>query len=173
MDISAYIRDVPDFPKPGILFKDITPLLQNGPAFRQVIDGWKKRFEGLNIDAIVGVDARGFIFGTALAYALVLPFVPVRKKGKLPHDTISEDFDLEYGTDTLEIHVDAVSDGHRVVLVDDLLATGGTMAAVVRLVEKLGAEIVEIVFVVELSFLNGRSLLGDRPVSSLIQYDAE
>ena len=173
MDISAYIRDVPDFPKPGILFKDITPLLQNGPAFRQVIDGWKKRFEGLNIDAIVGVDARGFIFGTALAYALVLPFVPVRKKGKLPHDTISEDFDLEYGTDTLEIHVDAVSDGHRVVLVDDLLATGGTMAAVVRLVEKLGAEIVEIAFVVELSFLNGRSLLGDRPVSSLIQYDAE
>ena len=173
MDISAYIRDVPDFPKPGILFKDITPLLQNGPAFCQVIDGWKKRFEGLNIDAIVGVDARGFIFGTALAYALVLPFVPVRKKGKLPHDTISEDFDLEYGTDTLEIHVDAVSDGHRVVLVDDLLATGGTMAAVVRLVEKLGAEIVEIVFVVELSFLNGRSLLGDRPVSSLIQYDAE
>ena len=173
MDISAYIRDVPDFPKPGILFKDITPLLQNGPVFREVIDGWKKRFEGLNIDAIVGVDARGFIFGTALAYALVLPFVPVRKKGKLPHDTISEDFDLEYGTDTLEIHVDAVSDGHRVVLVDDLLATGGTMAAVVRLVEKLGAEIVEIVFVVELSFLNGRSLLGDRPVSSLIQYDAE
>ena len=173
MDISAYIRDVPDFPKPGILFKDITPLLQNGPAFRQVIDGWKKRFEGLNIDAIVGVDARGFIFGTALAYALVLPFVPVRKKGKLPHDTISEDFELEYGTDTMEIHVDALSDGHRVVLVDDLLATGGTMAAVVRLVEKLGAEIVEIVFVVELSFLNGRSLLGDRPVSSLIQYDAE
>ena len=173
MDISAYIRDVPDFPKPGILFKDITPLLQNGPAFREVIDGWKKRFEGLNIDAIVGVDARGFIFGTALAYALVLPFVPVRKKGKLPHDTISEDFELEYGTNTMEIHVDAVSDGHRVVLVDDLLATGGTMAAVVQLVEKLGAEIVEIVFVVELSFLNGRSLLGDRPVSSLIQYDAE
>ena len=173
MDISAYIRDVPDFPKPGVLFKDITPLLQNGPVFRQVIDGWKKRFEGRNIDAIVGVDARGFIFGTALAYALVLPFVPVRKKGKLPHDTISEDFDLEYGTDTLEIHVDAVSDGHRVVLVDDLLATGGTMAAVVRLVEKLGAEIVEIAFVVELTFLNGRTRLGDRPVSSLIQYDAE
>lgn len=173
MDISAYIRDVPDFPKPGILFKDITPLLQNGPVFRQVIDGWKKRFEGLNIDAIVGVDARGFIFGTALAYALVLPFVPVRKKGKLPHDTISEEFELEYGTDTMEIHVDAVSDGHRVVLVDDLLATGGTMAAVVRLVEKLGAEIVEIAFVVELSFLNGRKFLGDRPVSSLIQYDAE
>lgn len=173
MDISAYIRDVPDFPKPGILFKDITPLLQNGPVFRQLIDGWKKRFEGQNIDAIVGVDARGFIFGTALAYALVLPFVPVRKKGKLPHDTISEDFDLEYGTDTLEIHMDALSEGHRVVLVDDLLATGGTMAAVVRLVEKLGAEIVEIAFVVELTFLNGRKFLGDRPVSSLIQYDAE
>ena len=173
MDISAYIRDVPDFPKPGILFKDITPLLQNGPAFRQLIDDWKKRFEGQNVDAILGVDARGFIFGTALAYAMALPFVPVRKKGKLPHDTISEDFDLEYGTDTLEIHVDAVSEGQRVVLVDDLLATGGTMAAAVRLVEKLGGEIVEIAFVVELAFLNGRRLLGDRPVSSLIQYDAE
>jgi len=171
VDLSAFIRNVPDFPKPGVQFKDITPLLQNGPAFRQIIDGWKARYEGKEIDAIVGVDARGFIFGTALAYAMGLPFVPVRKKGKLPHDTISEEFQLEYGTDTLEIHVDAVSRGHRVVVVDDLLATGGTMEAVVRLLEKLGAEIEEIAFVVELTTLHGRSRLAPQRVHSLLKYE--
>lgn len=171
MDIASFIRNIPDFPKPGIQFKDITTLLQNGPAFRYVIDSWKERYANESVDAIVGVDARGFIFGAALAYALSLPFIPARKKGKLPADTISQDFDLEYGTDTIEVHTDALAKSSHVILVDDLLATGGTMGAVVKLVEKLGAEIIEIVFVVELTVLNGREKLGDYPVHSLVQYD--
>lgn len=171
MDIAAFIRNIPDFPKPGIQFKDITTLLQNGPAFRYVIDSWKERYANQSVDAIVGVDARGFIFGAALAYVLSLPFIPARKKGKLPADTISQDFDLEYGTDTIEVHTDALAKSSRVILVDDLLATGGTMGAVVKLVEKLGAEIIEIVFVVELTVLNGREKLRDYPVHSLVQYD--
>lgn len=170
MDIASFIRNVPDFPKPGIQFKDITTLLQNGAAFRYVIDGLKERYAGKNIDTIVGVDARGFIFGSALAYAMELPFVPVRKKGKLPYDTIAEDFKLEYGTDTVEVHVDAVAKGQRVVLVDDLLATGGTMAAVAKLIERLGAEIVEIAFVVELPPLKGRELLANYSVHSLVTF---
>lgn len=173
MELASYIRNVPDFPKPGIQFKDITPLLQNGPAFRKIIDDWKSRYAGKAIDAIIGVDARGFIFGTALAYAMGLPFVPVRKKGKLPHDTISEEFELEYGTDTLEVHTDAVSPGHRVVLVDDLLATGGTMAAVTKLIGKLGADIEEIAFVVELTNLGGRARLAPHAVHSLVQYEVD
>ena len=173
LDLSAYIRNVPDFPKPGIQFKDITPLLQSGPAFRYVIDGWKERYATKQLDAIVGVDARGFIFGTALAYAMGLPFIPVRKKGKLPHDTFSEDFELEYGTDTLEVHIDAVSPGHRVVLVDDLLATGGTMVAVTKLVEKLGAKIEEIACVVELTTLGGRERLAPYRVHALIQFEVD
>ncbi len=170
MDIASFIRNVPDFPKPGIQFKDITTLLQNGAAFRYVIDGLKERYADRRVDAIVGVDARGFIFGAALAYAMELPFVPVRKKGKLPYDTISEDFELEYGTDTVEMHVDAVAKGQRVVLVDDLLATGGTMAAVAKLVSKLGAEIVEIAFIVELPPLKGRERLAGYDVHSLVTF---
>lgn len=171
MDIASFIRNVPDFPKPGIQFKDITTLLQNGAAFRYVIDSWKDKYADQSLTDIVGVDARGFIFGTALAYALSLPFIPARKKGKLPGETISEDFELEYGTDTIEVHTDALKKGARVLLVDDLLATGGTMGAVVKLIEKLEAEIVAILFVVELPVLKGRSKLGDYPVHSLVQYD--
>jgi len=170
MDISSFIRTVPDFPKTGIQFKDVTTLLQNGPAFRYIIDGWKDRYKDKKIDAIVGADARGFIFASALAYALTLPLALVRKKGKLPHTTIAESYELEYGTDTLEMHIDALRKGDRVILVDDLLATGGTMAAAVKLIEKLGAEVVEITCVVELPLLKGREKLAGHPIHTLVEY---
>lgn len=170
MDLASFIRNVPDFPVSGVQFKDITTLLQNGPAFKFIVDGWKKRYESERLDAIVGADARGFIFGSALAYAMELPFVLVRKKGKLPHRTVSQTYELEYGTDTLEIHEDALSEGNRVVIVDDLLATGGTMEAAAKLVEKLGAQIVEIAVVVELPLLKGRERLKAYPVHSLVEY---
>ena len=173
MDLAALIRNVPDFPKPGIQFKDITTLLQHGPAFKYIIDGWKERYANKKVDAIVAADARGFIFGGALAYAMELPFVPVRKKGKLPAAVISEDFELEYGTDTVEIHVDALRRGDRVVLIDDLLATGGTMAATARLVQKLGAEIVEVAFVIELPPLKGREKLAGLPIHTLVEFMVE
>lgn len=173
MDLAALIRNIPDFPKPGIQFKDITTLLQHGPAFKSIIDGWKARYENEAIDAIVGVEARGFIFGAALAYAMELPFVPVRKKGKLPGKTLGETFELEYGADTVEIHADALNKGDRVVLVDDLLATGGTMAAIANLVRRLGAEIVEILFVVELPPLKGREKLVGIPIHALVQFMVE
>lgn len=173
IDLAALIRNVPDFPKPGIQFKDITTLLQDGKAFKYVIDSWKLRFEHQKLDAIVGTDARGFIFGAPLAYALELPFVPVRKKGKLPYSTIGEEFELEYGQGRLEIHEDALKSGDRVVLVDDLLATGGTMAAAANLVRRLGAEIVDIIFVVELPPLKGRERLKGLPVFSLVEFMVE
>lgn len=173
IDLAALIRNVPDFPKPGVQFKDITTLLQDGRAFKYVIDQWKVRLETQKLDAIVGTDARGFIFGAALAYAMALPFVPVRKKGKLPFCTICEEFELEYGQGTLEIHQDALKEGDRVVLVDDLLATGGTMAAAANLVRRLGAEIVEIIFVVELPPLHGRERLKGLPVFSLVEFMVE
>lgn len=173
MDIASFIRTVPDFPKTGVQFKDITTLLQNGPAFKFIVDGWRDRYAERNIDAIVGADARGFIFGSALAYAMELPFVLVRKGGKLPHETISEEYELEYGTDTLEMHVDAISPGDRVVLVDDLLATGGTMAAAARLIDTLQGEIVEITCVVELPLLKGREKLPGRSVHTLVEFMVE
>ena len=173
MDLEALIRNVPDFPKPGIQFKDITTLLKNGPAFKHIIDGWRDRYADRGVDAIVGAEARGFMFGGALAYALGLPFVPVRKPGKLPAETLSETFQLEYGTDTLEIHRDALNAGERVVLIDDLLATGGTMEAVAKLVERLGAEIVEIAFVIELPLLKGRERLRAYPVHTLVEFMVE
>ena len=169
-DLGALIRTVPDFPQPGIQFKDITSLLQNGPAFKHVIDGWRNRYADRDVHAIVGADARGFIFGSALAYSLELPFIPVRKKGKLPGETISEEFDLEYGTATFEIHVDSLRKGDRVVLIDDLLATGGTMEAAAKLVTRLGAEIVEITCLVELPPLNGRARLKGYPVHALVEF---
>jgi adenine phosphoribosyltransferase len=169
-DLDALIRTIPDFPQPGIQFKDITSLLQSGPAFKHVIDGWRKRYADKDVHAIVGADARGFIFGAALAYALELPFIPVRKKGKLPGKTIEVDFDLEYGTATFEIHVDSLQKGDRVVLIDDLLATGGTMEAAAKLVTTLGAEIVEITFLVELPPLNGRARLKGYPVHALVEF---
>jgi adenine phosphoribosyltransferase len=173
MDLASLIRNVPDFPVPGIQFKDITTLLQHPEAFRHIIDGWKTRYETRGITAIVGADARGFIFGGALAYAMNLPFVPVRKKGKLPADTIHEEYKLEYGTAALEIHRDALKPGDKVVLIDDLLATGGTMRAIANMVTRLGAEIVEIAFVVELPPLKGRDKLTEYPVYSLVEFMVE
>lgn len=173
MDIGDYIRTVPDFPKKGIQFKDITTLLQNEKAFKYVIDVLKERYTGQKVDAIIGADARGFIFGSALCYAMDMPLVLVRKKGKLPHETIAEEYELEYGTDALEIHVDALKPKDRVVLVDDLLATGGTMYAAATLVEKLKAEVVELAFVVELPLLKGRERLDKYPVHSLVQFMVE
>ena len=170
MDLANLIRNVPDFPKKGIQFKDITTLLLEPDAFRHIVDEWKARYGGRGVDAIVGIDARGLIFGAALAYAMGLPFVPARKKGKLPSRTIAEEFDLEYGTDTVEMHVDALKPGQRVVIVDDLLATGGTAAAVANLVERLGATVVEIAFVVELPPLKGRERLAGRSVHTLVEF---
>lgn len=173
MDLKETLRIVPDFPKKGIQFIDITTLANDGAALRQVIDGWVERYAARGLTAIVGAEARGFIFGGALAYALGLPFVPARKKGKLPAATIQETFELEYGADTLEMHEDALCMTDRVLLVDDLLATGGTMAAIARLVNRLGAEIVEIAFVVELPPLKGREKLAEYPVHSLVEFMVE
>lgn len=173
MDLASVIRNIPDFPKPGIQFKDISTLLLEPEAFRYVVDTWADRYRGRQIDAVVGMDARGFVFGGALAYVLGLPLVLARKKGKLPGETISETFQLEYGTDTVEIHSDALAEGARVLLIDDLLATGGTMAAVARLVERLGAEIVEMAFVIELPPLKGREVLGRYDVHSLVEFMVE
>lgn len=171
MDLAPLIRNVPDFPKPGVQFKDITTLLKNARAFQYVIDTWKCRYLEQNIQAIVGADARGFIFGGALAYAMHLPFIPVRKRGKLPAKTINGNFELEYGVDSVEIHVDALAPGQRVVLIDDLLATGGTMAATAALVKSLGAEIVEVSFLIELTALKGREKLAGLPVHSFITFE--
>lgn len=173
MDLENVIRNIADFPIEGVQFKDITTLLQDPEAFRYVIDTWKKRYEDKNIEVIVGADARGFIFGAPLAYVLGIPFVPVRKPGKLPAETLSESYSLEYGENTLEIHKDAMKAGDRVLLVDDLLATGGTMGAMVRLVEQFDVKIVELAFVIELSFLGGAKLCGKHPVHSLVTYDSE
>jgi adenine phosphoribosyltransferase len=173
MELAPLIRNVPDFPKAGIQFKDITTLLQHPDAFREVIEQLMARYAGRQVDVIVGVEARGFIFGAALAYAMGLPFVPVRKKGKLPAKTIAESFDLEYGTDTVEIHVDALKPGQHVVILDDLLATGGTVAAVARLVQRLGAEVTEAAFVVELPLLKGREKLAGIPVHTMVEFMVE
>jgi len=173
MDLAPLIRNVPDFPKPGIQFKDITTLLLEPAALHQIVDGWAERYAFSKIDAIVGVEARGFIFGAALAYKMGLPFVPARKKGKLPAETIAEEFDLEYGKDTVTMHVDALQPGQRVVIVDDLLATGGTVAAVVRLVRRLGAEVVETAFVVELPPLKGRERLQGIPIHCEVEFMVE
>ena len=165
-----YIRDVPDFPKPGIVFKDITPLLANGEAFSAAVSELACHV-GNEVDAIVGIESRGFIFGAALAQQLGLGLITVRKPGKLPANVHSIEYELEYGMDRLEIHRDALSPGHKVVVVDDLLATGGTAAATVQLVRKLGAEVDACLFVIELSFLNGKKALGDVDVHSLLRYE--
>jgi adenine phosphoribosyltransferase len=170
VDLKSFIRDVPDFPKPGIVFKDITPLLADGPAFRQVIEGLAALGRAKGATKVVAIESRGFIFGAAVAQALGVGVVPVRKKGKLPYRTISASYALEYGTDTLEMHVDALAKGDRVLLVDDVLATGGTAAAVVDLVRKGGAEPAALAFVIELLFLNGRAKLPGLPVEALIRY---
>lgn len=164
------IRDVPDFPKPGIMFKDITTLLVDGSAFTEAIQELTERCRGLDPELIVGMESRGFIFGAPVAYALGIGFVPVRKLGKLPADTIREEYALEYGTNTVEVHRDAIQQGQRVVIVDDLLATGGTCKATARLVERLGGVVAGTAFLVELTFLNGRSVLEGYPIETIIRY---
>ena len=168
--LKSLIRDIPDFPKPGIVFKDITPLLKNGRALRLVCDKLAAPFARKSIDQVVGIESRGFIFSSMIAYKLGAGFIPVRKKGKLPHRVERVSYSLEYGTDFLEIHTDAIGKGHRVLIVDDVLATGGTAEGVVKLVEKLGGEVIGLAFLIELSFLNGRKRLSKFPLHSLIQY---
>lgn len=170
--LKKMIREVPDFPKPGILFYDITTLLKDKAGFRSVIDGMTERISPLKPDVILGIEARGFIFAPALAYNLGAGFVPVRKPNKLPAASERISYELEYGMDTLEIHKDAVQPGMRIVIADDLLATGGTSLATVRLVEKLGGKVAGVSFVVELDFLKGRDRLSGYEVSSLIRYSS-
>lgn len=171
MELKESIRIIKDFPKEGISFKDVTTLLKDPGAFKEAVDGLVNYLKDKNIDIIVGPEARGFIFGTPVAYALGAGFVPVRKKGKLPGETLRVEYELEYGTDVLEIHKDAIKEGQRVAIVDDLLATGGTMESVVRLIEKLGGEVVSIDFLIELSELKGRERLYNYDVMSLIEYN--
>ncbi|MFQ5648803.1 MAG: adenine phosphoribosyltransferase [bacterium] len=172
-NLKEHIRNVPDFPKKGIGFKDITTLLKNGPAFREAVDVMAKRFESKRIEKIVGIESRGFIFGSVLAYNWNIGFVPVRKPGKLPAEIVREEYQLEYGTDSLEIHKDAIRGGETVLIVDDLLATGGTALATVKLLERLQAEIMGMAFLIELTFLNGREKLQGYDVFSIIEYGAE
>lgn len=168
--LKQFIRDIPDFPIEGIMFRDITTLLAHPDAFRVAIDGLLTPYKGEQIDKVVVIESRGFIFGTPMAYQLNAGVVPVRKPGKLPAETLTEEYSLEYGTNTLQIHADAIEKGERVIIVDDLLATGGTVEASIRLVEKLGGEIVGISFLAELMDLNGRDRVGDYPYYSLVQY---
>ena len=169
-EIEKAIRNVPDFPKPGIQFKDITPVLADARLFAGTIELLTKNFKPGSVDAVVGIDARGFIFAAAAATKLNAGFVPVRKKGKLPYQTIEEDYALEYGHATVAMHIDALKPGARVLLVDDLLATGGTAAAAISLVKKLGGNIVEVGFLIELKFLDGRKKLAGVPVRSIVAY---
>jgi adenine phosphoribosyltransferase len=170
-ELRAKIRDIKNFPTEGILFKDITTLLKDANAFRDVVDLLSARYRNERIDIVVGIESRGFIFGGALAHQLKAGFVPVRKLGKLPGKTIEVEYELEYGRDALAVHEDAIQAGQRVLVVDDLLATGGTMAATLRLVEQLGGRVVGVGFMIELSFLHGREKLKNYPVHSLIAYD--
>jgi adenine phosphoribosyltransferase len=164
------IREIPNYPKPGIQFKDITPLLQDADSFKKSVDIIADRFRKSEIELVVGTEARGFILGAAVAYALGVGFIPVRKPGKLPHDTMSVDYELEYGTDSVEMHLDAVSEGQKVLLVDDLLATGGTAAATLDMLTRAGADVLAAAFLVELKFLNGRSRLGNIEIFSILTY---
>jgi adenine phosphoribosyltransferase len=169
-DLRAKIREVPDFPKPGILFYDITTLLKEADAFRDVIDEMADQVKDANIDLVVGMESRGFIFSAPLAYKLDAGFVPVRKLGKLPAETIEVEYSLEYGTATLEVHKDAIREGQRVLIVDDLLATGGTVMGTIELVRRLGGEIAGLSFMVELTALRGREKLGDYTINTLLAY---
>lgn len=169
-DLKSYIREVPDFPQPGIVFYDITTLLQRPEALRMTVDRFVWLFSQLKVDKVVGVESRGFLFGPIVAYNLNTGFVPVRKPGKLPYESVGYEYELEYGTDRIEMHRDAVQPGERVLVVDDLIATGGTAAAAAKLVESVGGEVAGFGFIIELSFLPGREVLADYRVESLIQY---
>lgn len=170
VDLKKFIRDVPDFPKAGIVFKDITTLLKDKEAFKYAIDKMIERFKGENIDLVIGIESRGFIFGPILAYHLETGFVPVRKPGKLPAERVKESYDLEYGTDAVEIHKDAINPGDKILIVDDLLATGGTSQATAKMIEKIGGAIVGFAFLIELEFLKGRNKIKDYNIFSLITY---
>ncbi|MFC1683710.1 adenine phosphoribosyltransferase [Candidatus Zixiibacteriota bacterium] len=172
-DFKKYIRDVPDFPKQGIVFRDITTLLRDKDAFRHVVDAFYDAYRGSGVDLVVGVEARGFLLASVLAYKLGVGVIPVRKPGKLPAETLRMEYDLEYGTDALEIHRDAITEGQKVIVIDDLLATGGTVAATCKMVKQLGAEIIGVAFLIELDFLNGREKLSDYELLSLIHYQSE
>jgi len=169
-DLKKWIRDIPDFPVKGIIFKDITPLLRDPAALKRTCDALADRFAGKGVTAVCGMEARGFIFGAIIAYRLGVSFIPLRKPGKLPYDTKTISYQLEYGTATLEIHKDAVTTGDTVLMVDDVLATGGTMAASCKLIESLGAKVAACAFVIELGFLKGREKLGGHQVEALIHY---
>ena len=171
--IKSKVRSIPDWPIEGVIFRDITTLLQDPKAHREICTIFYDRYANKEIDKIVGIDARGFLFGSVLAYKLDVGFIPIRKKGKLPYKTIGESYSLEYGEETVEIHEDAISTGERVVIIDDLMATGGTIAAAVNLVEKLGGDIIECAFVVELPDLNGKEKLGNKKVFSIIEFEGE
>src|SRR5947209_9479023 len=164
------VRDVPDFPKKGIVFKDITPILKDGALFRASIDVFLEHCRGRKIDKIVGIDARGFLFGSAVAYELGIGFVPLRKKGRLPYKTESAKYSLEYGEAEMELHIDAIKPGEQIVLIDDLLATGGTSASAATLIKKIGGHLVEAIFLIELQFLHGRQKLEPTPVTSFLKY---
>ena len=171
--IEEYVRSIPDFPEPGIIFRDITSILQDADGLHLAIDSLQDLIKDLDVDVIVGAESRGFIFGMPMAYNLHKPFVPVRKKGKLPCETISKSYDLEYGQAEIEIHKDAIKPGQKVVIVDDLIATGGTMEAAVKLIEELGGEVVKILFLMELAGLKGREKLKGYDVASVIRYEGK
>ncbi len=173
MDLKETIRSIPNWPIKGVIFRDITTLMENPDAFREACDRFVDRYKDMDVDKIVGIDARGFVFGAVLAYRLGVGFVPVRKKGKLPFDTIEETYSLEYGEDTLEIHKDALAKGERVVIVDDLIATGGTVGATVKLVENLGAELLECAFIVELPDLGGRKEIPGVKIFAMVEFEGE
>lgn len=170
-NLEEYVTNIPDFPKPGIMFRDITTIMSDPDGLKQAIDGLIAALDGIDFDLVLGSESRGFIFGTPVAYALHKGFILVRKKGKLPRETISESYDLEYGSATLEMHKDAIKPGQRVVIIDDLIATGGTTEAIVKMVEREGGVVVKIAFVMELAGLKGREKLKDYDVSSLITYE--
>ena len=171
--IEDYVVSIPDFPEPGIIFRDVTSVLQDAEGLHLAIDLMQEKLEGLDFDVVVGPESRGFIFGAPLAYVMHKPFVPIRKKGKLPCETVEKTYDLEYGTATIEMHKDAVKKGEKVVLLDDLIATGGTMKAAAELVEELGGEVVKMLFLIELSDLNGREVLKDYDVDSVVQFEGK
>ena len=173
LDLTAYIRDVPDFPKPGILFKDITPLLGDPAALKAAVQALAEPYRDANLASVAAVESRGFIFAAAVACELGCGFVPLRKPDKLPAETTSATYELEYGTDTIEVHVDAIHPGDRVAIIDDVIATGGTAAAAVELVNGLGGNLVGISFLIDLAFLGGTAKLGDYPIHSVITYDGD
>ena len=171
--IEEYVRSIPDFPEPGIIFRDVTSILQDADGLKLAIDSMQDCLKDTDVDVIVGTESRGFIFGVPIAYNLHKPFVPVRKKGKLPCETVSRSYDLEYGSATIEMHKDSIKPGHKVAIIDDLIATGGTVEAAIKLVEELGGEVVKVVFLMELAGLKGRERLAGYDVASVIRYEGK